>query len=288
MNVMSLLAPLEYEQFSREYWGKKPFYSGIVHELPNDLPNWETIKKYLKDPNFYKKACVLLRSNSFEVDEQQPKSLGDVEAGVKRGLTCQIRLLQRVLPQNSLVVQLGRAFEQFILQPLDSITFFYSLPDSQPTAIHKDLGEIFSIQLAGKKRWKIAPEKCITAQMSFTEEEFTQYQSYELEAGNLIYSPSYLPHQVKCVESASSSIAFVFRNIQMGNILEYLKETNNELKEWLIKPLPIMGVPLVLATAQEEITKFKSILINAINQLNAGSTQKELASALSVSIQEQK
>jgi ribosomal protein L16 Arg81 hydroxylase len=280
IDISEIFTPITLNKFASEYWGENEFFSEKKHDILTNLITFEDIKEYLTTSSFYQQATVLLRSNSFSVDETQPQSLADVMSGIEKGLTLQVRNLQKVLPHEATLMQLTKQLEKILITPLDSITLFYSLPNSEPTAIHKDIGEIFSIQISGKKRWKIANKKCLTDQMSFVEGEITDWEYYLLEAGNMMYLPSYLPHQVKCIQEASTSVALVFRNIQFENVLYYLKE-DPILREWLIKPLPFINKDVQDQATSNKLDQFLGILANKALNFDKVSMMNDLSVRLS-------
>lgn len=282
MKLEDLFGSLSLDTFSRDFWGKKRFLSAVVNEELKKILSWDMIVAYLSTPEFYEKASVLLRSDSFS-DAIEPKSLDEVLKGIDDGYTLQIRKLQNVLPKNSTLMSLARSLEEFLLAPLDSITFFYSTPDSSPTAIHKDIPEIFSIQIAGKKRWRLANEKCLTNQMSYNDSEFNEWQEYILEPGNFIYSPSYYPHQVKCVEEPSISVALIYSNIQFVNFLSFITE-DPIIKEATMQPIPILSTPGSFNNATHYANQFVSLLSERLASLDTGMVLKQLKSQLEESL----
>ncbi len=279
MNITDLFQSLPLETFSKDYWGKKRYLSKNINEELQNILSWDMIRSYLSNQEFYRKTSVLLRSDSFS-DAIQPQSLPEVLKGISDGYTLQIRKLQNVLPVNSKLMKLAKSLESFLIAPLDSITFFYSTPDSSPTAIHKDIPEIFSIQISGKKKWLLSDTKCLTDQMSFEHNEITDWKEYILEPGNFIYSPSYFPHQVKCVEEPSMSVALIFNNIHFGNILSYITE-DSVVKEFMMRPMPIMGENNCFSAAPEKIKEFFGIISSRLSTFDANHISNEIKDQLS-------
>lgn len=262
LNLQHVLEPLKFDEWLNDYWGQKPFYNTQSKPEFSDLISIEDIHQSLKSAEFYETANVLLRSDSFDT-MQCPQNYDEVVQGIDAGLTLQIRNLEKTLPQDSILLQLARTMESILLHPLDSITFFQSQPHSKPTAIHKDIGEIFSFQIAGKKQWKLAIEKNLSEKMCFENTDIQDWNTYRLEAGQCMYLPSYLPHQVKCVEEESVSVALVFKNIQHLSILAHLQE-DLKLKSLLIRPLPPLGNTHLKNSAKEKMLLFKQQLIQSV------------------------
>lgn len=284
MDVTSLLQPLSLESFASEYWGEQEYYNCRMNEELQKLIHIDAIFSYLEDATFYQKACVFLRSDSYD-DMLKPTSLNEVKEGLTRGLTLQIRHLQNYLPKEMGLMQLAQHLQSILMYPLDSITLFYSLPTSMPTAIHKDLVEIFSLQISGKKKWLIAKDKCLTEQMSFKSEDITEWSEYILSAGQSMYLPSYLPHQVKCVDEPSTSIALIFKNMQYKNILGYI-EASDLISRWLVKPMPILGEQKLYQIADEKIKLFLNQLSNQCLSFNSDKFKDEFFSALKPHVSE--
>lgn len=266
MDIFDFLAPFSLTEWVKEYWGNKPFRHPVNKPLMTELLTVEEMHYYLKNPKFYQTNAVLLRSTSF-TSIQKAQSYADVLAGIAAGLTLQVRNIESVLPKDSKLIQLANSIQTTSLFPLDSITFFQSQPQSQPTAIHKDISEIFSIQLAGKKRWLLAQEKEFSDKMAYEEGEITAWDTHVLEPGDVMYLSSYLPHQVKCVEEESISVAMVFPTIQYTSFFEYLKE-DPALKQWLLRAIPPMGEQALMAENTIEMAEFKSILLEKISSLD--------------------
>lgn len=278
LTLSSLLQPLSVQHFARDFWGSKMYFSKQQRNEISQLLSWDAMSHLLKDKAIYDKTEILLRSDSFDTTNR-PNSYSQVMQGIEDGYTLQVRYLDRILPDDSPVVQFSKQIESVIMQPMDSITFFYSQPSSYPTAIHKDISEIFSLQIAGKKRWKITNEKCLTDQMCFEEGEITDWNEYTLEAGNFMYLASCLPHQVQCVDEPSISVAFVFSSIQMNSLLWYINE-NPAIKQLLAKPLPILGDPDCINVAHEKIRELFELQASHCDSMNSTEVIKTLQNQL--------
>lgn len=270
----SLLSPLSLADFATDYWGKALYRSGIHHQELPSLLSWEEMQTRLASDDFFHQTELLLRSNSFDTSNR-PSQFSDIQKGLENGLTLQVRQLQNSLPSDHPVVQLARTLEKILLQPLSSITFFYSLPGSAPTAIHKDVSEIFSFQLEGKKKWKITDQKCFSESLCYQEGDITTWSEFVIDSGQFMYLPSYLPHQVQCVDAASASVAFVYNNIPFDNILWYLKQSP-VLQEMLHAPLPILGDTTLHTVASGQIQRFLDALSSSAQQLHSTQLTREL------------
>lgn len=245
-----------FNMLNEKYWGINKYINFDKSKEIANLLTWEFMQEKLKDKETFKKISVLLRSTSFYNDVEKPVSLDDVLIGIDKGYTLQVRNIENILTEDMFLKELLSQFCDAIQFPLDSVTFFYSHPHSVPTAIHKDLGEIFSFQISGKKNWKIAKKQSFTDQMYFKENEFVDIENFVLEAGNFMYLPSYLPHQVKCIDEPSISVAFVFKNISYLLLLGYITD-DISIRPQILRPLPIVNTSC-------EMRQFKNNIANLV------------------------
>ncbi len=274
MKVDQFLHPLNTKEFCSDYWGEKIFFNTRVQNQIKELVKWDDIKALLREKEFYNITNVLLRSNSF-TDFIHPKDYDEAMRGIDNGMTLQIRNLHKALDEKCNLRVMLDAFESLIVHPINSLTLFYCLPIAKETAIHKDISEIFSLQVSGKKKWWISDVKNLTEKMCFDEGEITDWNEYTLTSGNMMYLPSYLPHQVKCVDEPSLSVACVFNSLQFSGLLEHLQE-NLSIKEWCKKPLPLWRNHEISSATQYKIHEFLRLVINHYQRLDINHFHKEI------------
>lgn len=266
INLERFLGTVTLSEWTKNYRSIQPHINHIDQTISNQLVTAKWVHEQLQNPEIYKTNHIFLRTDSY-TNMKRVENYSTILEGLDSGKTLQIRNLETILPITSSLLALANNIEATLLFRLNSITYFQSRPGSIATAIHKDISEIFSIQLAGKKLWKFSNERDLTEKKFYIEKEVNFSFSKVMGAGDAVYSPSYLPHQVQCIDEESVSVAMVFSCPEYRSFWEIIKN-KPELNHWLHRSTPPLGANINPSSSQADFKEFKKLLIKNINQLS--------------------
>lgn len=278
VNLERFLGTITLSEWTKNYRSIKPHINHIDQTISNQLVTAKWVHEQLQNPDIYKTCDIFLRTDSFK-NMDRVENYNSIIEGLDSGKTLQIRNLESILPMTSPLLTLAHNIEKTLLFRLNSITYFQSRPGSIATAIHKDISEIFSIQLAGKKLWKFANKRDLTEKMCYLEKDINFAFTNVMKAGDVVYSPCYLPHQVQCIEEESISVAMVFSCAEYRTLWEIIK-SNPELNHWLHRSTPPLGNSINSNGSEEDFKEFKELLVKNINEFSFQDFQQIILEAL--------
>jgi ribosomal protein L16 Arg81 hydroxylase len=225
--LFDLLSKIELEEFVQRYWTKKHFYTSvhgdIVQSLRKELCNFE-VENILKRE--LRKVSVWFESKdgSFQIVEMDSSSAYKF---YKAGLTIFIPEINSVTIDKlhlNLGKQLGRAQE-------NKLCSLFASQEGAGTGCHFDQLENFTIQLKGRKKWKISPNESVvypvenysTRKKMQGNSRFNNYLNkplptkmpepstlIEMEPGSLLYVPRGSWHDTFSTKDESLSLLLSF------------------------------------------------------------------------------
>ena len=220
-----LLGPVPLETFHDTYWAKHPL---LVRAAPDQafesLITPGKIEAMLAIPGILREQMVSMRAKGDRVS-LAPADLGELYRLFRLGSWLQFRKMERFLPPDAPLSQLYRDLQVQLGHPGVSISCFFSPPGTEQIGPHYDATEIFTLQLAGRKRWRFfhhvdAEDRaaCDPATLG------PPTRTFELGPGDFLYQPRGLVHEVMCDDELSVSIPIIVEPVAWKDMLPLLIE----------------------------------------------------------------
>jgi ribosomal protein L16 Arg81 hydroxylase len=218
-----LLHPVSASQFASEYWGRVPlhvkrgapdFYSGLI--------SLECVERHVAIRDMFARTDTLyMRGDDFWTRGEQPRTMNAMYERVVRGQSLQVRRLESVLEPSAPMIALVRNMERALQHPRVSIGCYISPPHASGLGPHHDETEIFTLQIAGRKRWRLY-HRVHTAEPGIYSRNGLGEPAHDflLEAGDFFYHPRGWIHDVSSEDVPSFSITIVFRPVMWKTVLE--------------------------------------------------------------------
>jgi hypothetical protein len=220
-----LLGPLSVEAFCRDYWGRHPLLvRGGGDDFYPSLVTLAEIERLLAIPRVLEDRMISLR-NKGDSASWAPSTVGEIYHRMRRGSSLQLRKMERFLPPQAPLSALYRDLQLALQHPGVSISCFITPPRAELLGAHHDETEIFTLQVAGRKRWRLfhkvsaeARGYCAPETLDRPEREFV------LGPGDLFYNPRGHVHEVVSEDELSLSIPIVVGPTTWKNLLLQLVE----------------------------------------------------------------
>ncbi|MEO2266504.1 cupin domain-containing protein [Pseudoalteromonas sp. YIC-656] len=268
--VSQVLAPCSAQQFFDEYLGKKPLVvkgKGSRFNIAGEDPKG----KILSD---YKKYASTLTCHAHSPSGPPPHARPVNDASAFLGLVSEYHKLGytvRIPDVTDLFANLTeftRSLEKLVNNEV-GVVVFWSAPGAA-APVHYDEVDVFVIQLQGTKRWFISNEPSTLPNKWKNAGEpastLTNYQTLDVEPGDLIYLPRGTVHTVQSTsESLHLSIGFVPVTAREGVIAmaDFLSEHSFSLRSGLF---PSVDEQLDGDTFKQVANKIRKELAQLVTQ----------------------
>jgi hypothetical protein len=255
--LAGVLAPVSVAEFSSSYWGRRPLL--VERGRPDfyrDLVSLEEMERYLSVDALLEEQDVRLRPRDFG-PPQPVTALSTVYERVSRGKTLQLRKMERFMDPGAPLLALYRDMELAIQHPKSSLSCYLSPPGGQGLGPHHDETEIFTLQVTGRKRWKLYQAVSTDEARIYRREELgPPRHDFVAAPGDLFYHPRGHVHEVSNEgEEPAFSITIVFEPVDWKALLDLLKARLAKTPEFL-EPLAagvlLGGAASSLSSAFEE------------------------------------
>jgi ribosomal protein L16 Arg81 hydroxylase len=223
----ALIAPISPAEFCSICWGRQPLH--IQRGLPDfyrDLISLEYVERYLSVEDIFRRPdTIFMRGHDFWSQGEPPANLSEAYARMMRGQPLQLRNLDRVLDPSAPLLSAVRNMELALQHPKESIGGYISRARSAGLGPHHDETEIFTLQIVGRKRWRLF-HQVHTDKPGFHDPSALGAPAHEvlLEAGDLLYHPRGWIHDVASEDVPSFSVTIVFQPITWRAVLEGIVE----------------------------------------------------------------
>jgi len=229
-----LLGSVPVDTFREVYWAKHPLLvRGSPDHAFRSLIAPKDIESMLAIPSVLQEKMISMRGRGDKIS-LAPASISELYRLFRLGSWLQFRKMERFLPSDSPLSQLYRDLQIVLGHPGVSISCFFSPPGSEQIGPHYDATEIFTLQVAGRKRWRFfhrvdAEERaaCDAASLGSPTAEF------ELGPGDFLYQPRGLVHEVICGDTLSVSIPLIVEPVAWKDLLYLLVEHLRHRPEFL-------------------------------------------------------
>ena len=220
----SLLGAVTPDVFRREYWGKQwlhvqrtreDFYDGLI--------TLDEIERYLSMPEAFSRHSVATPRHGYGIPEPPPASLGEACERVMDGSSLRIRRMECFLDPAAPIMSLVRDMIATLQHPLESLSCYVARAGAAGLGPHHDETEIFTLQIAGRKRWRLYHRAGRIGAAGVYDAADLGEPACELtlQPGDLLYTPRGLIHDVGA-EAGSFSITIVFDPFTWRSILDVL------------------------------------------------------------------
>lgn len=210
LGVEELFDPVGTDAFVSRYWSEQVLKLATENPMRfQGLFSLDELEGYMRMPRFFEHQKVALRDAS-RTDPIHPKAISEVFERISHGDTLQIIGLEHFLPDTHPLIRLYRGIEKLCGAPGRAASLFLTPPGRQGLTLHHDDFEIFTLQLAGSKRWFLYD-------LSDPIETPSEYGPtpepsvvHDVSAGDFLYTPKCLKHRVESQDEMSLSVALVY------------------------------------------------------------------------------
>jgi ribosomal protein L16 Arg81 hydroxylase len=221
----SLISPFSTPEFCTHYWGqrflhvargKADYYSSLV--------SFSDIEQCLATNALFQRDSVATPFRTDGMPEAEPQCASEVFDRLAQGKPLRLRRMETIMSPDSPVIAMLRDMEQKLQQPLSSLSCYISPASEFGLGPHHDESEIFTLQISGAKTWRLF-NKVTSDEPGLYENDGLGDPDHEitLKAGDLLYVPSGLIHDVTVAESeASFSLTIVFEPFRWTAMLDLL------------------------------------------------------------------
>jgi ribosomal protein L16 Arg81 hydroxylase len=220
-NLTALIAPARAEDFFRDHWERKPLHlsRGDAHYYDSILTNGD-LEIIISSADLRYPAIQLARNGSYLAAEAYTKNtkhgseffngvpdIGQIQSEYRSGATVVLPALQRTwAPLRELCAALENEFSHAV-----HANAYLTPGDSPGFTPHYDTHEVFVLQIAGTKQWRIyePPLALPHRTQSFTPIGYAlpaPILELELKPGDLLYLPRGYVHAANTSHSHSAHI----------------------------------------------------------------------------------
>jgi hypothetical protein len=142
--------------------------------------------------------------------------------------------MERFLPARAPLSLLYRDTVLALQHPGVSVSCFITPPGAELLGAHHDETDVFTLQLAGRKRWRLYRMVSATAAGSHPLEQLGAPElEFVLEPGDVLYNPRGRIHEVVCEGALSFSIPIVIEPLLWRSLLQQLVNRLGNRPEFL-------------------------------------------------------
>ncbi|MBI4817204.1 MAG: hypothetical protein HY791_13160 [Deltaproteobacteria bacterium] len=215
-----LLSPISWTDFCDKHWAQEPLHVAHHESFFDELLSVTELERAIRTEGFFETRAARLRGRDYGAFEH-PKSFKEACAGIEDGKSLQLRKMEQFLDPTGKLLTLARDMERKLRHPLESISCYLAPPSSFGLGPHLDETEIFTLQISGRKRWKLYHRVTTDREQTVKREQLGPPSlELTLEAGDFFYHPRGLIHEVSTVGVSSLSVTLVFAPRTWRTMLE--------------------------------------------------------------------
>jgi hypothetical protein len=164
--------------------------------------------------------------------------VGDIYERMRQGASLQFRKMERFLAAQMPLSRLYRDTQLALQHPGVSISCFVAPPGAELLGGHHDETDVFTLQLAGRKRWRLFHRVSAETGGNHPPQALgAPERDFVLGPGDFLYNPRGNIHEVVCEDALSLSLVIVIDPITWRSLLEQLVERLRSRPEF-IEALP--------------------------------------------------
>ncbi|XP_078264813.1 ribosomal oxygenase 2 [Rhinoraja longicauda] len=257
----SLISPISYEEFFREYWEQKPLLiqrnDPSVTVYYQSLFKFDDLKKICSYDVFYSRdinICRYINGKKKVLNKDGKVNYGQLKKDFEqKKATIQFHQPQRFKDELWRIQEMLECF----FGSLVGSNVYITPPDSQGLPPHYDDVEVFILQLEGEKHWRLyKPTNPLAREYSTEAEDRIGSPTHEfiLKPGDLLYFPRGTIHQADTPAGGSYSTHITISTYQ-----------NNTWGDYLLDVIPW----LVYDSMKEDIELSRGLPRQYLLQLNS-------------------
>jgi mannose-6-phosphate isomerase-like protein (cupin superfamily) len=259
--LAQLIAPFTVEEFLSIYWEKQ-----ICH-IHGRTPAYYASLFSLRDVDA---ALLPVRSKTdtgvplvSAIDKKRPpEDLGSLYQNFASGSTINVNFIDRQFPD---VNFLCRRLEQEFHFP-SAANLYLTPPHSQGFRAHYDSHEVFVLQISGRKKWDLWPQKDLLplrdSKEDVAQEELGEARSIVLEPGDLLYLPRGVIHQAYAEDQVTLHITVSVEPFRWFEVVMAALKAAAGRTPALRESLPpgFMNIPDIIHPAREQLRTMLSLI----------------------------
>lgn len=203
------LNPVGSARFLEFYYTERSGKFRIDESVELDgLISLNAIEDHLRTPGAFENLSVAMRIPGSETPTFVDR-IAEVFEGLSKGHALQIASFERALPASHPLAKIYRALGEICRAPGFGMTVFLSPPGAS-LPLHNDPFEIFTLQIEGSKTWRIhgfAPPGTPASELHAAGKP---HETFELSAGDLLYTPKGQVHEVVPGDGHALSVALIY------------------------------------------------------------------------------
>lgn len=218
-----LLQPLDLSQFFAEFWGRRPVrLARNQPEFYAQLLQLQDLERYLSLEEIFERQSITTPRRGYGPPDPPPASLAEVHQRLRSGCSLRVRRMECFLDPNEPVMHLLRSMQAALQHPKESLSCYVTPPGAEGLGAHHDETEIFTLQISGKKRWRLYHRAEGAASAVHDASTLGAARAdFVLEPGDLLYVPRNVIHEVT-TDVAAFSLTIVFRPFDWSALLHLI------------------------------------------------------------------
>jgi hypothetical protein len=219
----TILHPLTPAAFCSDYWGQSPLHLCRAQaDFYATLITLADVERYLSMSEIFSRQALTIPRQGSGAPDPPPASLSELYERLLEGSSLRIRRMECFLDPAAPVLALLRDMELALQHPWASLSCYIAPPNAVGLGPHYDETEIFTLQIAGAKRWRLYHRIDSDLPGILQPEQLGEpVHDLRLQAGDLLYLPRGWAHEVTCEEPAFS-LTLVFDAVKWGAVLDVL------------------------------------------------------------------
>ena len=221
-----LLGDVSVETFCRDYWGRQPLLvrGGAGNDFAS-LTGFAEIESLMAIPRVLEDRMISVRAKG-ERASLAPATIGDAYRRLREGASLQFRKMERFLSPQAPLSVLYRDMQLALQHPGVSISCFVAPPDTEQLGPHYDGTEIFTLQVSGRKRWRLYGRLAAEGRASVDGATIGQpHEEFILGPGDLFYMPRGHIHEVTSEDDGVSlSLPIIIEPVTWKEMLPRMME----------------------------------------------------------------
>lgn len=261
--------PVTLREFAAASWGRNVVHGRLDEAFVNAVKSSPEVEDLLAQDLIYDTRTSHLLSRQTKRN-MPPRGIADVLEGIRNGQSVVVKHLERLLTRGHPLRKLVDAVEDDTNHSLYSVTMMISPALAEIFEPHSDNEHIITLQVMGRKRWKIFAGK--------SQSDLGEETVHELGPGDFFYVPPNVSHHVESLDEISVSYALIFHPVHKNALWEFLvRDISFDASRQRSAALS-GAVPYPVTRAdQEELATLMEPFLQKVREKAASATAADLA-----------
>ncbi|MCP5150342.1 MAG: hypothetical protein H6983_09680 [Ectothiorhodospiraceae bacterium] len=212
-----LLGDLAPERFIGEHLDREPMHAeGAAAGV--ELLTVDAFERMVRGPTLLGR-CELQVRRADQPDIRLATTPAEASEALSQGHVLHVNTLERVLDGEHPIARLAGALGDWLQAPLRGISVFLGTGGAQGLPLHHDDEDIFTFQLAGRKRWRLYPRRNPKVPSEASGEPGQAFAQVTMSPGDTLYLPRGFPHEVTCLDGPALSLGIAFRAADWSELM---------------------------------------------------------------------